>query len=192
MTIPRQIAILAGGDSTRMGRDKAAIRYDGEPLLVRIARRATTAADEVCVVGRERPEDWPLAHVPFVPDRFPDRGPLEGLRCALRHFRAPTALVACDMPLLTSEALDWLLETHRSWAEASTGSSQSHGLIVRRDEHPEPLFSVYHPSVLDLVDQRLDDRQYAMYGLIAAGDFVNRTVPDRFADQLRNVNTPEE
>lgn len=192
MKIEPKITILAGGNSTRMGRDKARIEYRGESLLRRIARRASSVADEVCIAGRTCPEDWPLPHIRFLPDRAPDRGPLEGLLCALMHFRSPTALVACDMPLLSADALAWLLSTHRTWYESFLCSARSHGLVIERDGEPEPLFSVYHPAASDLVKRRLSERKRSLRGLIREGDFATRTVPEPFADQLRNVNTPED
>lgn len=93
------IAIVAGGKSRRMGRDKAALVYAGQTLLERVTRAALGAGLPACVVGRECPADWTGGSVPFLPDFAPDCGPLGGLAAALAHFAPRGVLLAgCDMP----------------------------------------------------------------------------------------------
>ena len=77
------LAILAGGASRRMGRDKATLDAGDGPLLERSARLGLELGLPVLVVGRERPTNWPLPTVRFVADRMPGQGPLGGLVTAL-------------------------------------------------------------------------------------------------------------
>ncbi len=93
-------AVLAGGRSARMGRDKASLLLDGVPLLKRVVDRAASCADEVLVVGRA---DFPgLEGVRFVPDLGELGGPpssMRGLHAALTHARGEfVLLLPCDMP----------------------------------------------------------------------------------------------
>ena len=179
------VAILAGGESRRMGRDKAALLFGGLSLLERIARTALSAGLMVLVAGRARPDDWPMPAVDFVPDAAPGRGPLGGLETALKHTGGPVLAVACDMPLVTSEALVWL----RDRAAASTSE---HGLAVLNDGQWEPLFSVYAPACLPLIEIRLAAGRLSLHGLIEAGDFARADAPGWVTSQLININTPEE
>ncbi len=90
-------AVLAGGASVRMGRDKAALVLGGVPLLRRAAERAASCADEVLVVGRA---GFPgLEGVRFVPDLDGPPSSMRGLHAALTHASGDfVLLLACDMP----------------------------------------------------------------------------------------------
>jgi len=166
-----------------MGRDKAGIVWRGETLLVRTARSAGEAGCPVIVVGRERPDDWPLPDAAFVPDAFPDQGPLGGLATALeRSTGADVLALACDLPLLNSEALRWLLAQ----------DPLAHGVAVRNGEGWEPLFSVYAPAVLPLIHRQMATGRRSLQSLIAAGEFRPVVASPKVAAALVNVNTPEE
>ena len=179
------VAILAGGESRRMGTDKAALLFGTVTLLERTARTALSAGLAVLVAGRACPDGWQTPKVDFVPDAAPGRGPLGGLETALKHMGGPVLAVACDMPLLTSEALVWL----RDRAAASTSE---HGLAVLNDGQYEPLFSVYAPACLPLIESRIATDRLSLHGLIESGDFARADAPGWVAAQLVNINTPEE
>ncbi len=178
-------AILAGGESRRMGADKAALTFGGVPLLELAARAALAAGLPVLVAGRDHPPGWPLPAVEFAPDAAPGLGPLGGLETALRRAGTPVLALACDMPLLTPETLLWLRDS------AATGAGR-HGLAVTRVGLWEPLFSVYDPACLPLIGSRLAEGRRSLHGLIEAGDFAAVEAPDWVAAQLLNVNTPED
>ena len=92
MTVPVNGFILAGGQSTRMGRDKALLDWHGIPLLNHMVNLLQQATDAVRVVGRDR-----------FPDRLPSRGPLSGIATALTISSTEINLiVAVDLPLLTA------------------------------------------------------------------------------------------
>ena len=183
--MPTTIAILAGGQSRRMGADKAVLEYEGMTLLERAARTALATGMPVLVAGRSRPDNWPLPNVDFVPDTVPNRGPLGGLETAMRRAAGPIVALACDLPLLTADALHWLS------AQAS-GQPHEHGLAVLNDGQWEPLFSVYTPACLPLIERRLAAGRLSLHGLIESGDFGRADAPAWIAAQLANINTPEE
>lgn len=99
-------AILAGGASTRMGRDKALVPVAGVPMVERVAAALRQAAGEVVVVGRE----GSLVGIRCLPDRVDGpRGPLAGLANALAAAEGrPVLLVAVDQPLVRPETLQHL------------------------------------------------------------------------------------
>ena len=98
-------AVLCGGGSRRMGRDKAVIVVAGETLLARAARTLSGVFDEVLVVGREAPPPGLPPHVRALADERPGLGPLGGIATALAAAGHEWVFVcACDMPLLDARA----------------------------------------------------------------------------------------
>ena len=179
------IAILAGGHSTRMGRDKARLQHDGVSWLERTARVAATCALQVLAVGREQPHDWPPdLKVEFIPDAVPDCGPLGGLLAALQWAKAhefnSVLALPCDLPRLNQRALDWLLSQKRG----------RDGVAVTRDGEWEPLFSIYHVCLLETVAERLENGRRSLHSLIENGEFHSVACPPEFVDALWNCNTP--
>lgn len=172
-----------------MGRDKAQMRWRGVPLLQRLCRAAHESGAQVLVAGREKPQDFPLQNVAFLPDETPHLGPLGGLQSALRFAQqngfARVLAIACDMPLLDSSALSWLFE----FAEKSEAQD---GLCVLREGEIEPLFAVYTTRCLPLVENRLREKRRSLRGLIESGDFAKVEAPPEIARKLTNLNTPEE
>ncbi len=176
------IAIMAGGQSRRMGRDKAELELGGQTLLDRVVDRALGVRDTVVVVGRTGQRD----DVAWLEDEQPGLGPLGGLETVLAALDRPVLLVACDMPLVDEDALCWLLD---AFARAD---APAHGLATMREGKLEPLFSVYTPAVLPLVDERIAAGRRSLRGLIEAGNFGRVEAPPEVAQKLRNVNTPGE
>lgn len=184
---PPVAAILAGGVSRRMGRDKAVIVWRGETLLARTARIAQKAGCQVLVVGREQPDAWGLTGVEFIPDAWEGQGPLGGLATALvAADGAPVLALACDLPLLDTQAIYWLL------SEAGQFTPLPDGLIVCNEQQREPLFSVYTASCYPRVCQHLAEGRRSLHSLIDAGNFLFFQAPSAVAVALTNVNTPED
>ena len=179
------IAILAGGQSRRMGTDKAALQIGGMTLLERTARLALAVGLPVLVVGRAQPPGWLLPEVLFLEDAEAGQGPVGGLATALRHAQGSVLALACDLPLLTADALQWLIDQ----AKAHGGAS---GLVTVNGGHLEPLFTVYDLACLPLIEARLAAGQRSLRGVIKAGTFASADAPDWVAAQLVNANTPEE
>ncbi len=150
-------AILAGGQSRRMGRDKAnlpSLDDADTTILRRTVALASAIFHPIYVVGRTRPDDWPASKsdAVFLSDNTPDLGPMGGLATTLRVLEAQdtdaVALIACDMPLLTTESLQWLNRTAQEMPA-------QHGLVTRNGEQIEPLFAVYRGTCLPLLNEQL-------------------------------------
>lgn len=178
------LAILAGGASTRMGRDKAQLDDGRGPLLPRLAAMGLHCDLPVLIIGRHQPDDWPLPEVDFVPDDDPGQGPLGGLATALARS-APVLLIACDLAGLTPRALTWLART-------AMEQPLIDGLVTERDGLIEPLFACYTARCRPQVEQRLANGQRALHRLIADGQFRHAHLPAPLWPALTNVNTPEE
>jgi molybdopterin-guanine dinucleotide biosynthesis protein A len=126
--------ILAGGESSRMGRDKALLELDGAPLIVRVARLVESVAGRPIVVGA--PERFSGLGLEVVADDFPAAGPLGGIATALRTSRSQwNLIVACDLPYLTKTWLEYLV--------ARGQSSAGDAVLPMNERGAEPLCAMY-------------------------------------------------
>lgn len=99
------VAIQAGGESRRMGYNKALIPFMGQTLIERIYQRLIPLGDEI-IVTTNQPEDYPFLSLPLIADLQPGCGALGGLYTALSAARhALVAVVACDMPFVNPSLL---------------------------------------------------------------------------------------
>ena len=97
------IAIQAGGESRRMGRDKGLMPFLGRPLIQRVLERLTPIADEVLVTTNS-PDEYRFLNLPLFPDLKPGRGALGGLYTALSS-------AACEAVAVVACASRWRAET---------------------------------------------------------------------------------
>ena len=163
---PIAISILAGGRSTRMGRDKSRLRFRGRSLLghVRAAAEAT---------------GWPVRIIRR--DDVRRCGPLGGIYTALKTSRAGAELfLACDMPLVSSALLNDLANQlgakHR--AVFATADGRAGFPFLLRD------------SALSVVEQQIQAKQFSIHSFAEVLRAKLLRVPKSRAAELMNVNTP--
>jgi molybdopterin-guanine dinucleotide biosynthesis protein A len=137
--------VLAGGGSTRFGRDKALVEFAGKPILARMIELMKNSARGVKIVAaRGKYNDF---EAEIVEDRWPGEGPLGGIVTALLHTQeqepacAWNMIVSCDMPFLTGDWMKYL-------AQRATDSSAD--VVLPHSEHgPEPLCACYRTSAAE-------------------------------------------
>ncbi len=115
--MPLTAVILAGGQSRRMGADKALLRLasGGPTLIERVVAAARAAADEVVIVAEDAGR-LPTMDVRTVPDAIAGAGPLAGLVAGFEAARHPDILaLACDLPYLSVPLLRWMAALPRTW-----------------------------------------------------------------------------
>jgi molybdopterin-guanine dinucleotide biosynthesis protein A len=128
--------LLAGGASSRMGRDKASLSVDGEPLAARVARVLGTVCAEVLVASGDGVRLAWLG-LPQVADEPPGRGPLGGIVAGLgRASNELVAVVAVDMPFASGPVLELLARTWKG----------EPAVVPVTERGPEPLHAVYARS----------------------------------------------
>jgi molybdopterin-guanine dinucleotide biosynthesis protein A len=133
--------ILAGGQSSRMGVDKGLLQIAGEPIIVRAARLVESVVGEAAVVVGT-PEKYRGLGLRAIADEWPGRGPLGGIATALRASEADwNLMVACDLPYLTREWLEYLLQRARDSAEEAVVPMN---LTPENKRGAEPLCALYH------------------------------------------------
>lgn len=178
-------AILLGGASTRMGRDKALLEWHGETLLARQARLLGTLFAEVLLVGGAPPAD---ATGRRIEDGAGERSALRGIVAALGAAKTPWVLVtATDLPGLTADLVLGLV------ASQTPGQAA----IVPRTDRPEPLCALYRVEpVHEIARERLERGELMLRGLLDAipVTWIEGHDLDRIdgTDALANVNTPED
>src|SRR2546425_4076850 len=138
--------ILAGGVSSRMGRDKALLEISGVPLLVRPAGLIEPLVAAVTVIGS--PERYASLGLRVIPDAVAGVGPLGGIATALRFSASAWNLIlGCDLPYLTAKWLDWLM--------ARALDSQADALLPGKPRGVEPLCAMYRTSCAPAIAQAL-------------------------------------
>ncbi|HXM93903.1 MAG TPA: molybdenum cofactor guanylyltransferase [Candidatus Dormibacteraeota bacterium] len=144
--------ILAGGNSSRMGRDKGLLDFAGVPLIVKTVRLLEQLVCEVVVVGS--PDRYVRLGLRVIRDREISRsdelnlGPLVGIASALHVTETPWNLIlACDLPYLSGAWIDWLL------SRATQSSAQ---VVMPQTTHGvEPLAAVYRRECVSAIDASL-------------------------------------
>lgn len=178
------VALMAGGKSMRMGRDKACLPdRNGKFLWVgRLELLRQIATSEVLISCREEQGYLEESGARLVYDRWLDAGPLGGIVSCLEAMQAERLLVlAVDMPAMTRDALEWLLKA------AGHG-----GAVFRCGGFLEPLVAVYPKGMSAYGRQRLDAGEFALKGWIAEAGETMRVVeaPEEWAELFINVNDP--
>jgi molybdopterin-guanine dinucleotide biosynthesis protein A len=179
--------VLAGGRSSRMGRDKALIDFEGQPLLLRVAARLALVAAPVLLAPGTPGRLGPVGYRE-VEDAAAGCGPLGGLVAGLEASpHELTAVVAGDMPYISAELLN-LLAALRQGEDAIVPVGTT-GL--------EPLHAVYATSALPKMREALAAGRLGLRQLL--GELRVREVPppewsagDVDARFAFSVNSPED
>lgn len=129
------IVIQAGGQSSRMGQDKALMPFLGQTLIEREIERVSLLAGEL-LITTNHPQDYAFLGRPLFPDVLPGLGALGGLYTALYAATLPVvAVLACDMPFINPR----LIAAQRDLLEAEGADV----VIPRTEQGMEPLHAVY-------------------------------------------------
>jgi molybdopterin-guanine dinucleotide biosynthesis protein A len=177
--------ILAGGKSSRMGRDKVFLEVGGRTLLDRqIDTLVAAGAEDILISGRSG-VDYSAFGCRVLTDEFPGAGPLAGIHAALKVSRQPLVLVlAVDLPEMNAMFL-------RSLLMAATAGR---GVVPRVGGRVEPLAAVYPRTALPLVERMLAQGKHAAQSFagtcVQAGLAAYEDVPDNFARLFKNLNSP--
>lgn len=179
--------ILAGGESSRMGTDKAFLEIAGVPFWQQSVRLLQTFTSEIVISCH--PEnfdtiDWP--------DKTKDQaayaghGPISGILSAMELYPGPWLLLACDYPLLTAEDIRFLLSHRDTEAVATVFQHPESGFA-------EPLIGIYESGFLPLLKNYFASGKDSMQKLLrspAALELINFITPPD-PGHLLSFDTPE-
>jgi molybdopterin-guanine dinucleotide biosynthesis protein A len=181
------VVILAGGNSSRMGRDKSFVRVGGRAVIERIIAQVSGFGAETLVITNN-PEDYAYLGLPLYGDVLPGKGALGGLYTARTRAACPYALVvACDMPFVNLGLLEHLVSLAR----------EHDAVVPRLNGEAEPFRAVYAQSCQEPMRRALEAgkmRVISFFPEVRVRYVETPEVEQYDPDHLTffNVNTPEE
>jgi len=176
--------VLAGGQSRRMGRDKALLPFEGTTLLEHALETLRAVCDDVAIAGCR---DDLARFAPVIQDAFRDCGPLGGIYAALEQTQVEWNLfLAVDLPRIEPEHLRTLLAHPRT--------PETRMVLAAADGRIQPLCGLYHRSLAAAVAEALADGERAVIPVLAsiAGTLGLERVWFENDDAFLNLNTPED
>ncbi len=177
--------LLAGGESRRMGRDKATIEFEGQALWNRQLDVLRAVGPEKIFVSVRASPSWLPDDAELLLDDRPSRGPLGGLTKALAAMRTTHLLaLAVDMPFMTSEQLAALSEL----------AGHERGVVPVMGERAEPLAAIYPAEAAAEFAAALAGSDFSLQSVVrklAAKEIVRLfAVPSQDEHFYRSVNEP--
>ena len=201
---PYSVGILAGGKSSRMGKNKALLEFESQTFIERIINEfsshetiisvaecsnwgrfsnGTFFADDKCTIREPSPDE---TCVRFVEDENKDIGPIEGIRQILKAASEDYVFIcACDMPFVTGKIADYIAEFI---------SSDYDCYVITDEDRMHPLCAIYSKRVLPVIEKLIANGEYKLRLILdnARTKFISleNTVFEKKI--VRNVNTKEE
>lgn len=177
--------LLAGGESRRMGRDKALLLRNGQSQLEYVAALLAGIVDQVFVSVRQEQQGEPERdRFSTIADRYVGIGPVAGILSAMDEYPdVDWLVVACDLPNIDAATLEYLLE-NRSQEQPFTAFRSSY------DELPEPLCAYYRAVSNAIVREFVESGIVCPRKILIRSDTLLLQQPD--PNSLDNINTPDE
>ena len=184
------VCIQAGGQSRRMGENKALLTFSGMPLIQRVIERIRPIAEEIIIISNDRLA-FDFLNLPIISDQIPGWGAISGLHTALSVSTFPfVAVVACDMPFVNPALLQAELELLLKEKVDVTIPESANGL--------EPLHAIYRQETcLPAVQKALYQEQHRLIGwfdLVKVRIMTQKEVVefDPYQSAFININTPDD
>lgn len=175
--------VLAGGQSRRMGQDKAALGVGGRTLLARAVDLVSEVCAETWVSVRELTREGERARYAQIADQHGGLGPADGIVSAqLEYPDAAWLVVACDLPRLGKATLDSLVAGRDRSCQATA--------FTGYQDLPEPLCAIYEPAAAASMAAYLADDVRCPRKMLLGMDVC--LLPPAANNELVNANTPEQ
>lgn len=186
-TVPVSAVVLAGGKSSRMGRPKALLPFDGEPLIAHTVRLLQKVFPDIVLVAAPG-QELPALPVTLVRDEVAYQGPVAGILYGLRAAREDLCFVtSCDAPFLNGELIAHLLSV----------ATEYDVVVPYWEGRLQPLHAVYRRSVAPLLQEQLERgelRPIFLYQKVRTREVseeeIRRFDPEGLS--FRNMNSPED
>lgn len=181
--------ILAGGDSKRMGTNKALLKLEGKNLLDHVFDKLYDFFSEIVIVT-DRPHEFTSLSAKLTEDIFvqEEKNALRGIHAGLTVSANPSSFViGCDMPFLSLSLIKYM----------SRFALEFDAVVPRVGEYYQPLFAFYNKTVLNLITTRLEKKRFKivdLYPELKIKEIEEETI--RFYDphylSFSNINTNED
>lgn len=180
--VPATGVLLAGGKSSRMGTNKALLRFaTGEMVVERIVSRVAPLCAEVLIVTNT-PDEYAFLGLPMFADAYPGASSLGGIYTGLLHASSPRALVlSCDLPLVNASLLAYLLALPFDYDV----------LMPYVEARQQPLHALYARTCLPTMQAQIESGDLKIVRLLDTlrGRIVT-DFPPEWLPSFRNMNTP--
>ena len=176
--------ILAGGRSSRMGRDKALLELNEQKFIDLLVQELSGCCK--VMISAAHQDDYAGYGVPVIADETKGIGPIEGIRQALRSSVSEYVFVcAVDTPFVRKEMIQYLAEFI---------SSDYDAFVFRDGDRIHPHIGIYSRAALPVIEEMIGEKQYRLTKLLSRIRTkyvdIGTSCFDRKA--LRNINTPED
>lgn len=188
-------AILAGGQSRRMGTNKALLRAyaDGPTIIEQVVSRVREAGLEPDLLVTNSPQDYGFLGLPMMPDDVPGAGSLGGILTALEHSPfSRTLVVGCDMPLLSPLLIRYMVAVQGDYYALVPRWVDEEGCVQR-----ESLHSIYSQGCIEPIRKRIELGRLRVMDMLdeISVCYVEEAELRRYDPDLTsfcNINTPED
>jgi molybdenum cofactor guanylyltransferase len=182
-TWPHTGAILAGGQSTRMGEPKEGVcLWDNRPMIEHVLETLRSVCSQVIIVGECKGFSIPEgASICKIEDNYPGIGPISGLEALLSSGLDSQYLVTCcDQPLLTTDLLIQLIENEPSNIRLFSSPSQ---------DKLDPFPGIYPVSVLPVLHDQLKQGQYSMQRFLKNSPVTFLPLDESDLIKIKSINS---
>lgn len=154
--------VLAGGKSSRMGKNKAFLRMSGSETIIESVIRSMAAVTSRIIISANDTHIYEELGHEIVSDLFPMMGPLSGLHAALTRVETPWVIVsACDLPFVSEGIFKYLKELIEKQVVGEKGPAYQ-GFIPLVGGRIQPLVAAYHIGTLPSLEKSLTESKLRM------------------------------
>ena len=172
--------ILAGGKSSRMGKDKGLISYKRKPLVEHVIHACTEVTSRILINTNN--QDYSFLGYKLISDRYIDLGPIGGIQAALEASETKDNIICpCDMPNILAETLKTILDNKKG--QMAVVAADPDGKFF-------PVFGYYNKSALAIIEHQINKGDYKLQNLLKKLDAKTVVVSD--LRELSNINYPKD
>ncbi|MFK5856314.1 MAG: molybdenum cofactor guanylyltransferase [Bacteroidota bacterium] len=178
--------ILAGGASSRMGKDKGLCEFKGS-ALVNYAIEALLPLCQTIIISSNNIESYQKFGYQVVSDRIKDIGPIGGIYSCMKESTTKHNLViSCDTPFLNTQLMEHVLL-----------NSENYDIVVPEhgESYIEPLAAYYSSAIIDILEDSINKKDYKLMNLFKKVKFKSINVDsfEGYSKMLfKNLNTPND
>lgn len=183
-------AVLAGGASRRMGRDKRFMPIQGSPLLFRVLSALELCTHSQMIIANDAHHPmFATIQLPIIRDDIPDKGSLGGLYTAITH--GPTEWIVCvaaDMPLLNAELILMMIQKIDNPYDV---------ILPVVDGHPQGFHAIYRKTSRSVIYQQMEKNNLRVQDIfshlrVCEIDEDTSRQYDTHLKSFVNLNSPED
>lgn len=182
------IAILAGGKSSRMGRNKALVEIAGKPIIEHIIQRTQLLGQCDTFLITNSPAAYSHLNLMMYADIYPNCGALGGIHSALQHSKSEhVVVIACDMPFISTDFITYMFQ--------EIGDNDA--VVPHINEQIHGLHAIYHRRCASIIQQQIEQENLKVRELFQhlTVKYLDEDAIMRFNEDglaLLNINTPQD